>query len=185
MEFLCQRLWIRLGGQIGYHFVAHLARLDDHQLEIPGTLLNNCQYLYGNRYHADLVLWLSKFARHHRTKLRRRSEKFAAILRHSDFRIRRHCTGKKKLLLFADMEFAVHDRLKKINTKIVIIWMWQVLPLKNAMKKPKKFSRPAGVLNIGMVFVSSLFIILGFISYWQWGETIHGSVTVDLPSSDP
>lgn len=53
------------------------------------------------------------------------------------------------------------------------------------MKKPKKFSRPVGVLNIGMVFVSILFIAMGFISYWQWGETIHGSVTVDLPANDP
>lgn len=57
--------------------------------------------------------------------------------------------------------------------------------MKNAMKKPKKFSRPAGVLNIGMVFVATLFIAMGFISYWQWGETIHGSVTVDLPANEP
>lgn len=60
-----------------------------------------------------------------------------------------------------------------------------VLPLKNAMKKPKLFSRPSGVLNIGMVFVASLFIALGFVSYWKWGEGVHGSVTLDLPEKDP
>lgn len=60
-----------------------------------------------------------------------------------------------------------------------------VLPLKNAMKKPKLFSRPSGVLNVGMVFVASLFIIVGFMSYWQWGEKIAGSVTLNLPETNP
>lgn len=60
-----------------------------------------------------------------------------------------------------------------------------VLPLKNAMKKPKLFSRPSGVLNVGMVFVASLFIAVGFVSYWKWGENIKGSVTLNLPEDDP
>lgn len=60
-----------------------------------------------------------------------------------------------------------------------------VLPLKNAMKKPKLFSRPSGVLNIGMVFVASLFIIVGFASYWKWGDAIKGTVTLNLPETDP
>lgn len=57
--------------------------------------------------------------------------------------------------------------------------------MKNAMKKPKKFSRPVGVLNIGMVFIASLFIVVGFASYWQWGELVKGSVTVNLPETEP
>lgn len=60
-----------------------------------------------------------------------------------------------------------------------------VLPLKNAMKKPKLFSRPSGVLNVGMVFVASLFICVGFMSYWQWGEGIRGSVTLNLDLKNP
>lgn len=52
-----------------------------------------------------------------------------------------------------------------------------VLPLKNAMKKPKLFARPSGVLNVGMVFVASLFIVLGFVSYWKWGEAVQGTVS--------
>ena len=60
-----------------------------------------------------------------------------------------------------------------------------VLPLKNAMKKPKLFARPAGVLNIGMVFVASLFILMGFAGYWKWGEGVAGTVTVNLESTDP
>lgn len=60
-----------------------------------------------------------------------------------------------------------------------------VLPLKNAMKKPKLFSRPTGVLNTGMIFVASLFIVVGFMSYWQWGPEIKGSVTINLPEDNP
>lgn len=60
-----------------------------------------------------------------------------------------------------------------------------VLPLKNAMKRPKLFARPSGVLNVGMVFVASLFIVMGFVSYWKWGEGILGTVTLNLPEKDP
>lgn len=60
-----------------------------------------------------------------------------------------------------------------------------VLPLKNAMKKPKLFARPSGVLNIGMVFIASLFVVMGFVSYWKWGEGIQGTVTLNLPPKDP
>lgn len=60
-----------------------------------------------------------------------------------------------------------------------------VLPLKNAMKKPKLFARPSGVLNVGMVFVASLFIVVGFFSYWKWGDAVQGTVTLNLPQNDP
>lgn len=60
-----------------------------------------------------------------------------------------------------------------------------VLPLKNAMKKPKLFARPSGVLNVGMVFVASLFIFMGFVTYWKWGEGVKGTVTLNLPPNDP
>ncbi|XP_031627301.1 proton-coupled amino acid transporter-like protein CG1139 [Contarinia nasturtii] len=60
-----------------------------------------------------------------------------------------------------------------------------VLPLKNAMKKPKLFARPSGVLNVGMVFVASLFVVFGFVSYWKWGDAINGTVTLNLPAKDP
>lgn len=38
-----------------------------------------------------------------------------------------------------------------------------VLPLQNAMKRPKNFSRFLGVLNVGMVFVTGIFISFGAI----------------------
>lgn len=56
-----------------------------------------------------------------------------------------------------------------------------VLPLKNAMKKPASFDRPAGVLNTGMVFITILFTSFGFFGYLKWGEGVLGSVTLNLP----
>lgn len=60
-----------------------------------------------------------------------------------------------------------------------------VLPLKNAMKKPKLFARPTGVLNLGMIFIASLFIVFGFVGYWKWGEGVRGTLTLNLPPADP
>lgn len=60
-----------------------------------------------------------------------------------------------------------------------------VLPLRNIMKKPKLFARPAGVLNIGMVVVSTLLAFCGFFGYWKWGEETKGSLTLNLPEKEP
>jgi proton-coupled amino acid transporter len=59
-----------------------------------------------------------------------------------------------------------------------------VLPLQNSMKDPRNFSRPLGVLNVGMVFVSSIYIIVGLIGYWKYGEETQGSLTLNLPTED-
>ncbi|KAG4068669.1 hypothetical protein HA402_002360 [Bradysia odoriphaga] len=59
-----------------------------------------------------------------------------------------------------------------------------VLPLKNSMKNPLNFSRPAGVLNVGMIFVTTLFITFGFVGYLCWGEDVAGSLTLNLPQDE-
>lgn len=56
-----------------------------------------------------------------------------------------------------------------------------VLPLQNAMKKPENFSKPLGVLNVGMVFVTTIYIVVGGIGYWQYGDMTQGSLTLNLP----
>lgn len=68
---------------------------------------------------------------------------------------------------------------------MVTLRLLQVLPLKNSMKKPQRFDSVGGVLNFGMVFVMILFTTFGFCGYLKWGESVAGSLTLNLPHDDP
>ena len=57
-----------------------------------------------------------------------------------------------------------------------------VLPLKNAMENPEDFSKKFGVLNVGMVILASLFVSLGAVGYWKYGENVLSSLTLNLPA---
>lgn len=59
-----------------------------------------------------------------------------------------------------------------------------VLPLQNAMKAPRNFDKIFGVLNVGMVFVSGIFISFGFIGYWKYGDLTAPSLTLNLPINE-
>lgn len=55
-----------------------------------------------------------------------------------------------------------------------------VLPLKNSMKNPSNFSRPLGVLNVGVAMQTILFLSLGIFGYWKYGEKTEPSLTLNL-----
>ncbi|XP_063837696.1 proton-coupled amino acid transporter-like protein CG1139 [Ostrinia nubilalis] len=55
-----------------------------------------------------------------------------------------------------------------------------VLPLKNEMRHPEQFQKPLGVLNVGMIFVGTIFIVVGFLGYLKWGDDVKGSLTLNL-----
>lgn len=59
-----------------------------------------------------------------------------------------------------------------------------VLPLKNSMKNPSNFSRPLGVLNVGVSMHTVLFITLGVFGYWKYGDYAEGSLTLNLPKNE-
>jgi solute carrier family 36 (proton-coupled amino acid transporter) len=59
-----------------------------------------------------------------------------------------------------------------------------VLPLQNEMRKPENFSKRLGVLNVGMVIATAMYIIIGVVGYWKYGEEVLGSVTLNLPNED-
>lgn len=49
------------------------------------------------------------------------------------------------------------------------------------MKNPKQFSTMFGVLNVGMVIVTSLIMLTGFMGYLKFGDAVLGSLTLNLP----
>ena len=59
-----------------------------------------------------------------------------------------------------------------------------VLPLQNSMKNPSNFSRPLGVLNVGVGMQTILFISLGVFGYWKYGEEAKSSLTLNLPTDE-
>lgn len=59
-----------------------------------------------------------------------------------------------------------------------------VLPLKNAMRKPRNFTKTWGVLNVGMVALTALFAVFGFVGYWKYGDDVESSLTLNLPSDE-
>ncbi|XP_058467632.1 proton-coupled amino acid transporter-like protein CG1139 [Malaya genurostris] len=59
-----------------------------------------------------------------------------------------------------------------------------VLPLQNEMKQPHDFRKTFGVLNIGMVFIVTLFTSFGFVGYLKWGEDVEGTMTLNLPDDE-
>ncbi|CAK1551555.1 unnamed protein product [Leptosia nina] len=56
-----------------------------------------------------------------------------------------------------------------------------VMPVENEMKNPQRFLGCPGVWNTSMVIVISLFGVVGFFGYVQFGDAAKGSVTLNLP----
>ncbi|CAG4983582.1 unnamed protein product [Colias eurytheme] len=59
-----------------------------------------------------------------------------------------------------------------------------VMPVENEMKNPQRFLGCPGVWNVSMGIVITLFGIVGFFGYLQFGDLAKGSVTLNLPEGD-
>lgn len=59
-----------------------------------------------------------------------------------------------------------------------------VMPLENQMKTPQNFVGICGVLNRGMSGVTLVYIILGFLGYWHYGDATLDSITLNLPTEE-
>ncbi|XP_058829715.1 proton-coupled amino acid transporter-like protein CG1139 [Topomyia yanbarensis] len=59
-----------------------------------------------------------------------------------------------------------------------------VLPVENKMKHPQHFLHPVGVVNLGICFISILYVITGFFGYALYGPKTKGSVTLNLPNEE-
>jgi len=56
-----------------------------------------------------------------------------------------------------------------------------VLPLENQMRTPRDMRGWNGVLNTSMTIVTCLYIAVGFFGYLKYGESVQGSITLNLP----
>jgi len=59
-----------------------------------------------------------------------------------------------------------------------------VLPLENQMKTPADMKGWNGVLNTSMIIVSCLYIAVGFFGYLKYGDSVAGSITLNLPVNE-
>jgi proton-coupled amino acid transporter len=55
-----------------------------------------------------------------------------------------------------------------------------VLTLKNAMKNPSNFSKPFGVLNVGMTIATMVYLTMGILGYWKYGDESFDSITLNI-----
>lgn len=49
------------------------------------------------------------------------------------------------------------------------------------MKYPENFEKPFGVLNVGLTIITILSLTFGFFGYFKWGDSVEGSLTLNLP----
>lgn len=59
-----------------------------------------------------------------------------------------------------------------------------VIALENNMKTPKSFGGWFGVLNVAMVFIVFLYVGMGFLGYWKYGDKSEASITLNFPPKD-
>lgn len=56
-----------------------------------------------------------------------------------------------------------------------------IMPIENNMKHPEKFLGWKGVLNGAMLVVVSLYTVIGYFGYMRFGDSVVGSITLNLP----
>lgn len=56
--------------------------------------------------------------------------------------------------------------------------------MENNMKTPKSFGGSFGVLNVAMFFIILLYVGMGFLGYWRYGDSSQASITLNFPEGD-
>lgn len=78
---------------------------------------------------------------------------------------------------------------QSILTKVTLVLhnarcKFQVIAVENNMQTPKSFGGYFGVLNISMFFIVILYVGMGFLGYWRYGENAEPSITLNLPKDE-
>lgn len=59
-----------------------------------------------------------------------------------------------------------------------------VIPLRSEMKNPSHFTHPFGVLNVSVATACVMYISLGLLCFWAWGNNTKGSAFLNLPENN-
>ncbi|XP_072941697.1 proton-coupled amino acid transporter-like protein acs [Epargyreus clarus] len=59
-----------------------------------------------------------------------------------------------------------------------------VMPVENTMKTPEHFLGCPSVLVVAMTFIMVMYGVLGLFGYFRYGDTLKGSITLNLPLND-
>lgn len=59
-----------------------------------------------------------------------------------------------------------------------------VMPVENSMIKPQQFLGAPSVLLIAMVTVTVMYTIIGLLGFIRFGDSIRGSITLNLPTDE-
>jgi len=60
-----------------------------------------------------------------------------------------------------------------------------VLPVHKSMEEPEEFTTWTGVLNTAMSSVTIGYMSIGFYGYLKYGDLVEGSVTLNIPQTEP
>lgn len=60
--------------------------------------------------------------------------------------------------------------------------VYVVMPLENAMKTPRAFTKPFGVMNIAFSIALAVYAGIGICGYLKYGPCTESSVTLNLPT---
>lgn len=57
-----------------------------------------------------------------------------------------------------------------------------MIPLENAMKTPKSFTKRFGVVNTAFTLVAVTYVLIGVLGYLKYGNKVDSSITLNLPN---
>lgn len=55
-----------------------------------------------------------------------------------------------------------------------------MMPLENNMKNPRNMLGPLGVMSRGAIIVTIIYVAVGFLGYWQFGDATLDNITANL-----
>ncbi|XP_063920537.1 proton-coupled amino acid transporter-like protein CG1139 isoform X2 [Zophobas morio] len=59
-----------------------------------------------------------------------------------------------------------------------------VIPVRMEMENPDSFTKPLGELNMSTLVSLLLYLLIGFFTYWKFGDDIEGSAFLNLPQDE-